>query len=309
MKDLKIRVADEAESKEAQELFFELGYSWSDGKDIFDFDMPEYIVNWNNGYITVGDDFDKNRQEITLPELRDLVVLKRNSIDDATHKGSITDNVYYVSSDEEVYRFESSAWCFSTVPIAYLKPIEKPMKEYLRKNNDGEYILEVTDEREAQEPHAKHWIEIPGGVNFYYSFASGDKVFTKEQSSLGRLLWQRKPPFSINDQYAEIEKVRQSHRTASETADPTIKETLSQRQEQYGSFEDVAMLTEQMVDVMRKGYYEKLAYNQKMALYMICSKMARIVNGNPNHKDSWHDIAGYATLIDNELVSEKDMPF
>ena len=114
---------------------------------------------------------------------------------------------------------------------------------------------------------------------------------------------------SLNDQYAEIEKVRQSHRTASETADPTIKETLSQRQEQYGSFEDVAMLTEQMVDVMRKGYYGKLAYNQKMALYMICSKMARIVNGNPNHKDSWHDIAGYATLIDNELVSEKDMPF
>ncbi len=114
---------------------------------------------------------------------------------------------------------------------------------------------------------------------------------------------------SLNDQYAEIEKVRQSHRTASEIADPTIKETLSQRQEQYGSFEDVAMFTEQMVDVMRKGYYEKLAYNQKMALYMICSKMARIVNGDPNHKDSWHNIAGYATLIDNELVSEKDMPF
>ena len=103
----------------------------------------------------------------------------------------------------------------------------------------------------------------------------------------------RKEP-SLNDQYAEIEKVRQ---------------TLSQHQGQYGSFEDVAMITEQMVDVMRKGYYENLAYNQKMALYMICSKMARIVNGNPNHKDSWHNIAGYATLIDNELVSEKDMPF
>ena len=99
---------------------------------------------------------------------------------------------------------------------------------------------------------------------------------------------------SLNDQYAEIETVRQ---------------TLKTRQDQYGSFEDVAMITEQMVDIMRKGYYENLAYNQKMALYMICSKMARIVNGNPNHKDSWHDIAGYATLIDNELVSEKDMPF
>ena len=123
----------------------------------------------------------------------------------------------------------------------------------------------------------------------------------------GRIIIDDEP--SINDQYAEIEKVRQSHRTASETSNPTIKETLNQRQSQYGSFEDVAMITEQMVDVMRKGYYENLAYNQKMALYMICSKMARIVNGNPNHKDSWHDIAGYATLIDNELVSEKDMPF
>ena len=41
------------------------------------------------------------------------------------------------------------------------------MKEYLRKNNDGEYILEVTNEREAQEPHAKHWIEIPEGATYY----------------------------------------------------------------------------------------------------------------------------------------------
>jgi len=124
--------------------------------------------------------------------------------------------------------------------------------------------------------------------------------YMSRNSSLGnskigsRAITVKIPVESLNDQYAEIEKVRQ---------------TLNQRQEQYGSFEDVAMITEQMVDVMRKGYYENLAYNQKMALYMICSKMARIVNGNPNHKDSWHDIAGYATLIDNELESEKDMPF
>ena len=218
MKDLKIRVDNDAESREVQELFFELGYKWfSGGNQVQHLKQScsssfGYLVARSSGCFTDVIQMGcgkEDAKEITLPELRDLVVLKRNSIDDATHKGNITDNAYYVSSDEEVYRFESSAWCFSTVPIAYLKPIEKPMKEYLRKNNDGEYILEVTNEREAQEPHAKHWIEIPGGVNFYYSFASGDKVFTKEQSSLGRLLWQRKPPFSLNDQYAEIEKVRQ----------------------------------------------------------------------------------------------------
>ena len=307
MENLKIRVNSEAENKEAQELFFELG-----GKPHEKTTDRFGLVIFGNGVVYVDNiNFESyytdaySAKEITLPQLRDLVVLKRNSIDDATHKDSITDNVYYVSSDEEVYRFESSAWCFSTVPIAYLKPIEKPMKEYLRKNNDGEYILEVTNEREAQEPHAKHWIEVPSGMNIYWK-EDGDYWFTTQVMGYrgAKIIWQRHThpeelPFiddepSLNDQYAEIEKLRQ---------------TLNQRQEQYGSFEDVAMFTEQMVDVMRKGYYEKLAYNQKMALYMICSKMARIVNGNPNHKDSWHDIAGYATLIDNELVSEKDMPF
>ena len=191
------------------------------------------------------------------------------------------------------------------------------MKEYLNKLTDGTYKLVVLSD--VIDGH-DGLIEIPEGAQVYavnngyhYFFSSAGIGF--EWS----VLWQRHTqpeelPFvddepSLNDQYAEIEKVRQSHRTASETSNPTIKETLNQRQSQYGSFEDVAMITEQMVDVMRKGYYENLAYNQKMALYMICSKMARIVNGNPNHKDSWHDIAGYATLIDNELVSEKDMPF
>ena len=198
------------------------------------------------------------------------------------------------------------------------------MKEYLRKNSNGTYSYIGTVRHE----HVSDFmIEIPegaelyvdlGGVSGFYKnnfkqvWVQGnweDTVYNSENLNIWNkvpVLWQRhthpeelpfiddEPLQSLNDQYAEIEKVRQ---------------TLKTRQEQYGRFEDVAMFTEQMVDVMRKGYYEKLAYNQKMALYMICSKMARIVNGNPNHKDSWHDIAGYATLIDNELVSEKDMPF
>ena len=102
-----------------------------------------------------------------------------------------------------------------------MKPIEKPMKEYLRKNNDGEYILEVTNEREAQEPHAKHWIEVPSGMNIYWK-EDGDYWFTTQVMGYrgAKIIWQRaqhpeelpfiddEPP--LNDQYAEIEKVRQS---------------------------------------------------------------------------------------------------
>jgi hypothetical protein len=34
---------------------------------------------------------------------------------------------------------------------------------------------------------------------------------------------------------------------------------------------------------------------------MICHKMARIMNGDPNYSDSWHDIAGYAKLVADRL--------
>ena len=66
------------------------------------------------------------------------------------------------------------------------------LKEYLRKNNDGEYILEVTNEREAQEPHAKHWIEVPSGMNIYWK-EDGDYWFTTQVMGYrgAKIIWQR----------------------------------------------------------------------------------------------------------------------
>jgi hypothetical protein len=40
---------------------------------------------------------------------------------------------------------------------------------------------------------------------------------------------------------------------------------------------------------------------QRESLDMIAHKIARILNGNPNVHDHWHDIAGYATLVANDL--------
>jgi len=37
------------------------------------------------------------------------------------------------------------------------------------------------------------------------------------------------------------------------------------------------------------------------ALDMIAHKMSRLVNGDCYHRDSWHDIMGYAKLIDVRL--------
>ena len=44
------------------------------------------------------------------------------------------------------------------------------------------------------------------------------------------------------------------------------------------------------------GNYDRLEPEQQEALEMICHKLGRIANGDPNYADSWIDIAGYAKL-------------
>ena len=41
---------------------------------------------------------------------------------------------------------------------------------------------------------------------------------------------------------------------------------------------------------------------------MIVHKIGRILAGNPNHSDHWHDIAGYATLVDAQLCAKPLVP-
>lgn len=44
------------------------------------------------------------------------------------------------------------------------------------------------------------------------------------------------------------------------------------------------------------GSGRALEPHQQEALEMILAKIARIISGDPNHKDHWDDIAGYAML-------------
>lgn len=82
-----------------------------------------------------------------------------------------------------------------------------------------------------------------------------------------------------------------------------VHEILDERRNQYGSFENVALYTEHVNKVLSNNA-ENRTDAMNMAIYMIASKLARIASGNPNHKDSWVDIAGYAQLIVNILESE-----
>ena len=44
---------------------------------------------------------------------------------------------------------------------------------------------------------------------------------------------------------------------------------------------------------------------QREALEMVAHKIGRILNGDPNYHDSWHDIVGYAKLVADRLQREQ----
>lgn len=88
----------------------------------------------------------------------------------------------------------------------------------------------------------------------------------------------------------------------------SINKTLEQRGERYGKFKDVASTTYALQEILRNAKnHEHMTDDQVIALDMICNKMARIVNGDPNYIDNWHDISGYATLVEKELnITNRD---
>lgn len=81
----------------------------------------------------------------------------------------------------------------------------------------------------------------------------------------------------------------------------TIQKILKERQKTHGEFKTHAQISQKLKAVLWEHGYQELDADQIEALEMICHKIARILNGNPNHKDHWADIGGYATLVANRL--------
>ena len=95
---------------------------------------------------------------------------------------------------------------------------------------------------------------------------------------------------------------------AGESTDMSIDETLAERGNRYGTFSEHAKLAQQLkYQLAKKGLYtdDKFTVVHREAIDMICHKLARIVNGDPDYDDSWRDIAGYAQLV-VDILNGKD---
>lgn len=87
----------------------------------------------------------------------------------------------------------------------------------------------------------------------------------------------------------------------------SIDRTLAERGARYGEFKDHALICQNIkAAFMAPAGWVKLAPDQKQALEVIADKIARMLNGDPNYIDNWHDIIGYAKLVENRLKQDPE---
>lgn len=81
-----------------------------------------------------------------------------------------------------------------------------------------------------------------------------------------------------------------------------IRKTLKERGKRYGSFPGNAAIAQRLKLAMRVSpMWDSLADDQKEALEMVQVKISRILNGNPDYHDNWHDIIGFTQLVADRL--------
>jgi hypothetical protein len=90
--------------------------------------------------------------------------------------------------------------------------------------------------------------------------------------------------------------------SAALSAMPKTTQLVTERGRTHGDFNDHARASQNIKAAMHyEPGWEKLNNIQKEALEMFAHKIGRILAGDPNFKDHWDDIAGYAQITSERL--------
>ena len=204
MENLKVYVKNEAESKEVQDLFFELGGDFYFGGKLH-CNTHSRLVTINKDGLMANLEFGGfDYVEITLQQLRDLVVLKRNDVFDANYESENGDRKYYLT-DAEFFEFINGAWV-NIDELADGMSFKFIDKEGQVKMKEKEYIAKVSGNWRLVDSHESiiGRIEVPDGAEEYranYKFYknNGELYYSsygewiKSMRSEYVPLWQRSP--------------------------------------------------------------------------------------------------------------------
>ena len=80
-----------------------------------------------------------------------------------------------------------------------------------------------------------------------------------------------------------------------------VNDTLAERGNRYGNFEDNARLTQALMDTLDDLRLQELSPVHREAIHMIFHKIARMSVGDQWYDDNPRDIAGYALLLEEHI--------
>ncbi|HGW4126949.1 TPA: hypothetical protein ACNH0Y_002859 [Acinetobacter baumannii] len=177
MDNYKIKVKDEASADEARDLFKKLGYH-PDNSSYEPY--VEWVAVFEDGS---GSFYSHNMNlnecvEITIAQLRDLVVLKRNDVKDATHEDQYGDKWLYL--DERHYVYLNDQW---DLPIGEfleryeLKPILPVKKQDPALISGADALRALADGKEIQYSTDGRWVNCSFSGFSIHDFL-GDTQFT-----------------------------------------------------------------------------------------------------------------------------------
>ncbi|MBF6763302.1 hypothetical protein GNY86_19660 [Acinetobacter baumannii] len=111
-KSYKMRVENDDQLFEGVSLFEALGYK-PKGSSILKSDIFLFATSYGLLQSCENSINSDGYEWITLPQLRDLVVLKRNDVKDATHRDKRDESIY-LTSDKVIYYWQGE-WCKSAI--------------------------------------------------------------------------------------------------------------------------------------------------------------------------------------------------
>lgn len=76
---------------------------------------------------------------------------------------------------------------------------------------------------------------------------------------------------------------------------------LAERQTTHGNFEDNALISQAIKDLLRSGPgWLRLSAIERESMDMIALKFSRILSGKSMSKQHWEDVRGYAALVEEK---------
>ena len=86
-----------------------------------------------------------------------------------------------------------------------------------------------------------------------------------------------------------------------------VANTLAERGARYGAFTDHAAIAQGLQEVLWEApSWYRLQPDVRQMCVVITDKLARILNGDPDYTDNYHDIQGYAKLVEDRLLREQE---